>query len=121
MSSVEVATLSTPLLPRVKSPPHEHPIFHRLCHSPWDSINQRVLIGLRGSLAVYMTIILALELSYEIVNRERGKYFVFLLSNFSYALQTIYYWITFVSSAHIPRFLLALIIFGCRSGQCSTT
>lgn len=68
-----------------------------------------------------MTIILALELPYEIVNGERGKYFVFLLSNFSYTLQTIYYWITFVSPAHTPWFLLGLIIFGCRFGQCSTT
>ncbi|MCJ1301192.1 hypothetical protein MMC08_003991 [Hypocenomyce scalaris] len=87
---------STPLLPKVNRPPHEHPIFHRVCHSPWLFINQRSLLALRGFLAIYMSVILVLELSFEIFQRERGRYFVFLISNFSYAIQTTYYWITFL-------------------------
>lgn len=111
MSSAEVAAHLTPLLPRTKSPPHAHLIFYRLCHSSWSSINQRVLIETRGFLAIYMTAILALELASEILNRERGRDFIFLLSNFSYAIQTAYYWMTFVSPINTPRYLPPLKVF----------
>ena len=113
---------STPLLPKVNRPPHEHPIFHRVCHSPWLFINQRSLLALRGFLAIYMSVMLVLELSFEIFQRESGRYFVFLISNFSYAIQTTYYWITFVSPVSRTSVLAdANNTSDCSSGQYNIT
>lgn len=50
----------------------------------------------RGLLAAYMTAVLALDLTFEIVYAGRGRLFPFFVSNVSYVIQIIYYWISFV-------------------------
>jgi len=88
---------TTPLLPQANNPPHDHPIFLRVCHSPWLFLGQKSLIGVRGFLAIYMTTVLALDLVFEIVYAKRGRLLLFFISDLSYVIQIIYYWITFVS------------------------
>lgn len=88
---------TTPLLPQANNPPHDHPIFLRVCHAPWPFIGQKTLIAVRGLLAVYMTAVLALDFVFEIVYAKRGRLLVFFISNVSYTIQITYYWITFVS------------------------
>lgn len=85
-----------PLLPKANMPPHDHPIFLRVCHSPWLFLGQKSLMIVRGLLAVYMTTVLALDLTFEIVFAGRGRLFLFFIGNVSYLIQIIYYWITFV-------------------------
>ena len=51
-----------PLLPRPYLPPHDHPIFLRVCHSQWRFLNQKALSIVRIAIAVYLTTILALSL-----------------------------------------------------------
>ena len=54
-------------------------------------------MAVRGFLAVYMTTVLALDVVFEIVYAGRGRLLPFFISNVSYAIQIVYYWITFVS------------------------
>ncbi len=85
-----------PLLPKANVSPHDHPILLRVCHSPWLFLGQKSLMIVRGLLAVYMTTVLALDLTFEIVYAGRGRLSPFFVSNVSYVIQIIYYWISFV-------------------------
>ena len=88
---------STPLLPRSNRPPHEHPIFLRVCHSPWYFLGQRALLLLRGLIATYMTAVLAVAIDYERREATHGQRFVYKAGPISFVVQIIYYWISTVS------------------------
>lgn len=94
------------LLPKANTPPKDHPIFLRVCHSPWLFLGQKSLMIARGLLAIYMTIVLALDLNFEIVHAGRGRLFPFFIGNVCYVVQVIYYWITFV------RPLPSIVVWG---------
>ncbi len=94
-----VATEVAPLLPRPDRPPHDHPIFLRVCHSPWRFISQKTLLCIRSAIAVYLTAVFALSLFYEIAFAKRGKLFAFSAGNVSFAIQIAYYWISAVGSS----------------------
>ncbi|MCJ1385627.1 hypothetical protein MMC17_008750 [Xylographa soralifera] len=85
---------STPLLPRSNRPPHEHPIFLRVCHSPWYFLGQRALLLLRGLIATYMTAVLAVAIDYERCEATHGELFIYKAGLISFVVQIIYYWIT---------------------------
>lgn len=87
---------TTPLLPRSNRPPHEHPIFLRVCHSPWYFIGQRSLLLLRSLTAIYLTAILGIALDFEINTKKIGDLFAFNASHISFVVQVVYYWITAV-------------------------
>ena len=101
---------STPLLPRSNRPPHEHPIFLRVCHSPWYFLGQRALLLLRGLIATYMTAVLAVAIDYERREATHGELFIFKAGPISFVVQIIYYWITTVSCSSPPS-KLSLIVF----------
>lgn len=108
------------LLPRVERPPHDHPIFLSICHSPWHFLNQRSLALVRGFLALYMTTVIALSLYVEISYAKRGPLFVFGADNVSYFFQVVYYWISFVSFCMIIGHLCkSNLAFRLSSGRCS--
>ena len=87
----------TPLLPTSNRPPHSHPIFFQVCHSPWRFLPAKALLPIRMFIALYMTTILAFQLYLEIGPQRIGKFFAFEINNISLLLQVIYYWITSVS------------------------
>lgn len=87
---------TTPLLPRSNRPPHEHPIFLRVCHSPWYFIGQRSLLLLRSLTAIYLTAILGIALDIEINTKKIGDLFAFNANHISFVVQVVYYWITAV-------------------------
>ncbi|TVY36166.1 hypothetical protein LOCC1_G005460 [Lachnellula occidentalis] len=89
---------TTPLLPRNKK--DEHPIFLRVCHSPWTGIGQNTLVGLRGLTAIYMTVSFILMINYDVnfnnavnanVNKD-GWSTVFDPPNIAYFMLTLYQW-----------------------------
>ena len=96
------------------------PIFLRVCHSPWISIGQKALVGLRGVTAAYMLTSFIMILDYELRINKHGWLTAFEFSNVAYFLQTLYHGIAFVSlhfslHQHIPHKLL------CRSGPSCTS
>lgn len=92
---------TTPLLPHANRPPHDHPIFLRVCHSPWRFITQKGLFAVRLTLAVYLTMALALSIYYECKFADRtAKLFPFYASTVSLVIQMYYYWITTVKFIH---------------------
>ncbi|KAL9127767.1 MAG: hypothetical protein Q9217_003425 [Psora testacea] len=84
---------TAPLLPQANRPPHDHPIFLRVCHSAWPFLGQAKLLTTRSMIAAYLTVVLALSLYWE-VKYATGKQWVFEASNISLMVQVIYYWIT---------------------------
>ena len=87
---------STALLPKT-SKKDDHPIFLRFCYSPWISISQRLLVAARGFIAMYMSLVFAMLIYYDVEKAEHGWLIPFQLPNIIYLLQMIYYWTTFVS------------------------
>lgn len=92
----ETMAETTPLLPRANRPPHDLPIFLRVCHSPWRSISQKVLLAVRAIVAAFLSIVLTLDIPYEINYTHTGKQSAFEASNVSLVIQIFYYWITMV-------------------------
>jgi hypothetical protein len=88
---------STALLPKTGKK-DDHPIFLRVCHSPWVSISQRLLVIVRGFIALYMTIVFYMLLYYDLKVVEHGWLIPFELPNIIYLLQVLYAWTTFVST-----------------------
>ncbi|KAH6718614.1 hypothetical protein DL95DRAFT_461681 [Leptodontidium sp. 2 PMI_412] len=84
---------STALLPKNKK--DDHPIFLRVCHSPWTSIGQKALVGLRGLTAVYLLASFAMIIDYEIKHTDDGKLALFKFSNIEYGIQVLYHWMAF--------------------------
>ena len=87
----------TPLLPRSNRPYHEHPIFLRVCHSPWYFLSQKPLLVLRVLIAAFMTAVLSLTINFELSRTLYSKIFVFDAGFISFVAQVIYYWISSVS------------------------
>jgi hypothetical protein len=73
------------------------PIFLRICHSPWMSIGQKVLVALRGITFAYLVMSFFMIFDYEIDRNEHGWLTVFEFSNIAYFLQLLYQGIAFVS------------------------
>lgn len=86
---------STALLPKANKK-DDHPIFLRVCHSPWVSIGQNSLVSLRGLLAVYMLATFLIIINYEIKRTKHGWLIPFELSNVAYLLQLIYQLTSFI-------------------------
>ena len=96
---ISTSTAETaPLLPRASRLPCDHPIFLRVCHSPWHFISQRALLIFRMLLAFYFSVTLGLSIFFEVFRTKRGKFFTFAAKNISLLIQLIYYWITVVRS-----------------------
>lgn len=88
---------TAPLLPRTGRPPHDHPIFLRVCHSPWRFLGQKGLLFIRLMIALYLTTALALSVYYECKSARRSaKLYPFYASTVSLLIQLVYYWITTV-------------------------
>lgn len=100
---------TTPLLPGADRPPYDLSIFLRVCHSSWSRLVQKVLVAVRASIAAYLSVAFALAMFHEINCTQRGKQFAFEASNISLAIQTVYYWITTVSTS--PQLCINLLIF----------
>ena len=92
----ETMAETTPLLPRANRPPRDLPIFLGVCHSPWLSISQKALLAVRAIVAAFLSIVLTLDILYEINDNHTGKQSAFKVSNVSLAIQILYYWITMV-------------------------
>ncbi|TVY50835.1 hypothetical protein LCER1_G005521 [Lachnellula cervina] len=82
---------STALLPKNKK--DEHPIFLRVCHSPWMSIGQKTLVGLRGLTAIYMAVSLTMILHYDVDVNKHGWSTLFEPPNIAYFTLTLHQWI----------------------------
>ncbi|TVY16801.1 hypothetical protein LARI1_G004512 [Lachnellula arida] len=82
---------STALLPKNKK--DEHPIFLRVCHSPWMNIGQKALVGLRGLTAIYMAVSLSMIINYDVGVNKHGWSTVFEPPNIAYFTLTLYQWI----------------------------
>jgi hypothetical protein len=94
---------TTPLLPKQGQKKDDHPIFLRVCHSPWVSIGQKMLVFLRGLLTAYMITAFLMGLNYEIRHQNKGWIFLFEFQNVVWVIQTIYQTIAFVSQDHLFR------------------
>ncbi|TVY32883.1 hypothetical protein LSUB1_G006696 [Lachnellula subtilissima] len=81
---------STALLPKNKR--DEHPIFLRVCHSPWTSIGQKTLVGLRGVTAIYLAVSFISIINYDIKSNNHGWSTVFEPPNIAYFMLTLYQW-----------------------------
>ncbi|KUJ07623.1 uncharacterized protein LY89DRAFT_660408 [Mollisia scopiformis] len=85
---------STALLPKDRKK-DDHPIFLRVCHSPWSGIGQKALVGLRGLAAAYMLASFALIINYELQHLKHDWLTIFEFSNVQYLLQVMYHVIAF--------------------------
>jgi hypothetical protein len=81
--------------------PHEHPIFLRVCHSPWKYIDQSILLLFRGLIAAYLTAVFGIVIDYEFNHTNHGVFFFFDIGNIIFAAQIAYYWVSFVSVLHL--------------------
>jgi len=81
---------STALLPKDNTKKNDHPIFSRVCHSPWVSIGQKSLVVLRLATAAYTITTLGMLIDYEQKHYKRGWSTVFDFSNITFLLQTVY-------------------------------
>ncbi|KAK2627041.1 hypothetical protein QTJ16_004216 [Diplocarpon rosae] len=85
---------STALLPKAKK--DDHPIFLRVCHSPWSVIGQKALVGLRALIVAYLLVSFILLIDYEVNNTNDKSLVFFKFSNVSYFIQLLYHWIAFL-------------------------
>jgi len=85
---------STPVLPTNRQK-GDHPIFSRVCHSPWASIGQKSLVFLRGFVALYQFIAIFLVLDFELKYLQRDWIVVFEFPNIVLLVQVIYTLIAF--------------------------
>lgn len=77
--------------------PHEHPIFLRVCHSPWTFIGQKALLIYRGLIFSYLTTVWIATLRRDIEQENDSKLFAFYISHIGMTIQLVYYAITSVS------------------------
>lgn len=91
---------NTPLLPTSTgaSGSHEHPIFLRVCHSPWTFIGQKSLMASRAAIFTYLTTVWIATLNRDMTEQDDAKLFPFYAGHISFTIQLIYYAITSVSS-----------------------
>lgn len=87
---------STPLLPQISRPPRDYSVFYRVCHSPWPFIPPKALLAARMSLAVFVSVVLILDLVYDITYAGTGKVYVFRLSHIGLFIQLLYFFLTSV-------------------------
>ncbi|CZR67593.1 uncharacterized protein PAC_17492 [Phialocephala subalpina] len=85
---------STALLPK-DNKKGDHPIFLRVCHSPWLGVGQKALVGLRGLVAAYLVASFIMIIDYEIKHNHHGWLTVFEFSNLQYFIQVLYHVIAF--------------------------
>ncbi|CAG8980714.1 hypothetical protein HYALB_00012120 [Hymenoscyphus albidus] len=85
---------STALLPKDRKN-NDHPIFLRVCHSPWVSIDQKSLLALRFVTAVYLSFSFVMVQDFEHNQQKRGWLSVFDFGNIAYFLQVLYHWMAF--------------------------
>ncbi|KAE8442242.1 hypothetical protein EG329_003713 [Mollisiaceae sp. DMI_Dod_QoI] len=85
---------STALLPKDRKK-DDHPIFLRVCHSPWLGINQKALVGLRGLTAAYLVVSFLMIIDYELRRNKHGWLTIFEFSNVQYLIQALYHIIAF--------------------------
>ncbi|ORY57448.1 uncharacterized protein BCR38DRAFT_478213 [Pseudomassariella vexata] len=58
---------SSPLLPRpANDAADSHPIYLRVCHSPWRAISQKALVTSRFVVLVYLSVALGVSLNYKL-------------------------------------------------------
>lgn len=94
---LETMAETTPLLlPRAYRVSHHIPSFLRVCHSPWPFLGQQVLLAVRATFAVFLSIVFILDIPYGINHTRRGKQLAFEASNVSLIIQICYYWTTTV-------------------------
>ena len=89
-------TETTPLLPRAIRPPHNLPFIICVCHAPWLFLSRKALLAVRAIVALFLTIVIALEILYEIIYTQRRKQLPFEASNVSLVIQMLYCWTTTV-------------------------
>jgi hypothetical protein len=87
---------STALLPKNRK--DDHPIFLRVCHSPWAFINQQTLATIRGVIAAYMTVMFGVIIFYDAYFSKHGWQIPFELPNIIYLHQVLYFWMACVST-----------------------
>ncbi|PMD22359.1 hypothetical protein NA56DRAFT_670422 [Hyaloscypha hepaticicola] len=80
---------STALLPKDRKK-DDHPIFLRVCHSPWISIGQKALVGLRSLAASYLFVSFLAIINYELERNNNGLGTIFKFSNIAYFIQLLY-------------------------------
>ncbi|KAH8594265.1 hypothetical protein B0O99DRAFT_652847 [Bisporella sp. PMI_857] len=81
---------STSLLPKDIQKKDDHPIFSRICHSPWISIGQKTLVILRLAIAIYSISSLISIVHFEVDYLRFGALVFFDFANYSWLLQVIY-------------------------------
>jgi len=73
------------------------PIFLRVCHSPWISIGQKALVGLRSLTASYLFVSFLAIINYDLERNKTGLFTIFKFSNIAYFIQLLYNAIAAVS------------------------
>jgi hypothetical protein len=73
------------------------PIFLRVCHSPWISIGQKALVGLRSLTAACLFVSFLALIKYELERNHTGVVTIFKFSNIAYFIQLLYHAIAAVS------------------------
>jgi hypothetical protein len=73
------------------------PIFLRVCHSPWISIGQKALVGIRSLTASYLFLSFLAIIKYELERNKTGLVTIFKFSNIAYFIQLLYNAIAAVS------------------------
>ncbi|KAG0649618.1 hypothetical protein D0Z07_4049 [Hyphodiscus hymeniophilus] len=86
---------STALLPDQKRG-DQHPIFLRVCHSPWLFIGQKMLVMIRGVTTTYLLVSFLMVLQYDLRINQHGWLTAFELPNVVYMLQIIYNMLAFI-------------------------
>lgn len=96
LSRSETMAERAPLLPQGNSPSYDHPISLLVCHSPWPFLNQKIVFTVRGFLALYLSVVLGMNILQDSKSSESRFTFLFDPRDISFMIQTIYYWITTV-------------------------
>lgn len=86
---------TTSLLPKPVKNLDAHPIFLRICHSPWPEVSQYILVFLRGLFAAYLFISCYFIYKYETTESD-GEVMPFKFSNVTYFLQLFYESLAFI-------------------------
>ncbi|KAM0800432.1 hypothetical protein BDR22DRAFT_247878 [Usnea florida] len=85
---------TTPLLLRTNGSSYHLSTPLRAYHPPALLLRQRMLLAVRATIAVYLSITFSLDMLHRILYTHRGKQFVFEASNVSLMIQIVYYWFT---------------------------
>ncbi|KAK0721656.1 hypothetical protein B0T26DRAFT_643757 [Lasiosphaeria miniovina] len=85
-------------LPIGSSQVQDHPIFLRVCHSPWPWLNQSTLVYLRSAILSYLTVVGWMLIDYKIYKREDAHTawrILFQFSTLAYVLLWFYHLVAF--------------------------